>query len=184
MKPIQIEKGILIYYGNRAGLVTDGCAQVDPMFRRDDLSRFLEKQPAIREVKWVEGMFERLMAHWKEAPEQPSLKNCRVWQLKPDVDIRMKFIGYEELCQVFGSPDLANYEQVYDGAVQTNDLEQLYGIFNLQHPPGYTGYSLSMGDILELYDDSGSTYHYVDRSGFQEVEPETGSQTVGYSQSM
>ena len=74
--------------------------------------------------------------------------------------------------------------QVYEGAVKTNDLEELYELFNIQHPEDYTGHSLSMSDILELYDDSGSIYHYVDRCGFQEVKPEAGSQTIGYSQSL
>ena len=33
MKQIRIENGILLYYGNRAGRVTKGCAVVDPMFQ-------------------------------------------------------------------------------------------------------------------------------------------------------
>lgn len=98
------------------------------------------------------------------------IKDCRVWQLKPDVDIRMKFIGYDELCREFGPPDPDNYRQVYDGAVETNDLEALYTKFNTDHPVGYEGHSLSMSDVLELYDESGSTFHYVDRFGFQQVD--------------
>lgn len=96
----------------------------------------------------------------------------------------MKFIGYEELCHLFGSPDLANYEKVYEGAVKTNDLEELYELFNIQHPEDYTGHSLSMSDILELYDDSGSTFHYVDWVGFREVELEPVDPNMAYTQSM
>jgi len=92
-----------------------------------------------------------------------ALKNCRVWQLKPDVDIRMKFIGYEELIRDFGPPVRDHYQLVYDGEVETNDLEELYTKFNLNHPPGYAGHSLSMSDVLELYDE-------VDRFGFQKVD--------------
>ena len=39
--------------------------------------------------------------------------------------------------------------QVYDGAVETNDLEALYTTFNTEWPEGYTGHSLSMSDVLE-----------------------------------
>lgn len=170
MNPIQIENGIIIYYGNRAGRVEDGCAVVDPMFKGQELDRFLAKQRHIREVKWMDGMFDRLMAAPKEGGTAQALKNVRVWQLKPDVDVRMKFIGYDELCDRFGPPDQANYQMVYDGAAETNDLEELYAKFNMDHPPGYRGHSLSMSDVLELYDGTGSTFHYVDRFGFKEVD--------------
>lgn len=58
-----------------------------------------------------------------------------------------------------GPPVRDHYQLVYDGEVETNDLEELYTKFNLNHPPGYAGHSLSMSDVLELYDE-------VDRFGF------------------
>ena len=81
----------------------------------------------------------------------------------------MKFIGYNELLEQFGEPDPDNYQTVYDGPVETNELEELYAKFNLDHPPGYEGHSLSMSDVVELYDNSGSSFHYVDRFGFREI---------------
>lgn len=170
MKPIRIENGVIVYYGNRVGRVMDGRAVVDPMFQGSELNAFLEKQRNIREVRWKDGMFDRLASGARDTREIQALKDCRVWQLKPDVDIRMKFIGYDELCREFGPPDPDNYRQVYDGAVETNDLEALYTKFNTDHPVGYEGHSLSMSDVLELYDESGSTFHYVDRFGFQQVD--------------
>lgn len=171
MNQIRIENGIIMYYGSRAGRVEDGCAVVDPMFKGDELCRFLERQRQIREVQWMDGMFDRLMAGGQEAAAQ-GLKNVRVWQLKPDVDVYMKFIGYEEMCRKFGQPDQENYRAVYDGAAQTNDLEALYRKFGNDGsalPASYKGHSLSMSDVLELYDGTGSSFHYVDRIGFQEI---------------
>jgi len=81
----------------------------------------------------------------------------------------MKFIGYDELLERFGEPDPNNYQAVYDGEVETNNLDELFAKFNLNHPPGYEGHSLSMSDVVELYDSSGSTFHYVDRFGFKEI---------------
>lgn len=170
MNQIRIENGIVIYYGNRAGRVEDGCAIVDPMFKGQEMDRFLETNPGIREIKWMDGMFDRLSAAGSGKETMQALKNIRVWQLKPDVDVRMKFIGYDEMCRKFGPPDQENYQAVYEGAAETNDLEALYTKFNTEHPSGYKGHSLSMSDVLELYDETGSTFHYVDRIGFREVE--------------
>lgn len=184
MNPIQIDNGIIIYYGNRAGRVEDGCAVVDPMFKGQELERFLERRRHIRAVKWMDGIFDRLMAAPREGGTTQALKNVRVWQLKPDVDVRMKFIGYDELCSRFGPPDKANYQTVYDGAVETNDLEALYTKFNMNHPPGYKGHSLSMSDVLELYDETGSTFHYVDRFGFKDVDFSGSQQAQAQAQTM
>lgn len=172
MNPIRIENGIIIFYGNKAGKVEEGCAVVDPMFKGQEMGSFLERQHHIREVRWMDGMFDRLMAVGADSGAGQGLKNVRVWQLKPEVDVYMKFIGYEEMCRKFGPPDRENYQAVYDGAVETNDLEVLYRKFGNDGsalPAGYKGHSLSMSDVLELYDSGGSSFYYVDRAGFQET---------------
>lgn len=173
MNQIRIENGIIMYYGNRAGRLDDGCAVVDPMFKGQELTSFLERQHQIHDVKWMDGMFDRLMAGKQEGAAAQELRNVRVWQLKPDVDVYMKFIGYEETCRKFGPPDQENYQAVYDGAAETNELEALYMRFGNDGralPDSYRGHSLSMSDVLELYDSTGSSFYYVDRTGFQEIE--------------
>ena len=72
---------------------------------------------------------------------------------------------------------MLDYEAVYDGEVQNNDLESIYAKFNAEHPKGFTGHSLSMSDVVELYDDAGSEFHYVDRFGFKEINFEPPAQT-------
>lgn len=171
MSGIKIENGTIRYYGNAAGYLSKGRAVVDPMFQNEELSLFLSRQREVKEVKWMDGVFDRLMNGQRDRPEAPLLKSCRVWQLRPDVDIHMKFISFDEMQSRYGPPDPANYQVVYDGEVDTNDLEGLYAKFNAdERPPGYTGYSLSMSDVLELYDESGSEFHFVDRFGFQTVD--------------
>ena len=183
MKNMEIRNGRVLYYGNEAGYVENGKAVVDPIFRGDELAGFLEKEKL--EALWTNGVYDRLAAEKQTASvapqpsgseqahgiseQRPALKSCRIWQLKPDVDIRMKFIGYDELLKSFGEPDPANYRLVYDGQAETNDLEELYAKFNTEQPPGYEGHSLSMSDVVELYDEAGSFFHYVDRFGFQEI---------------
>lgn len=169
MNGIQIKNNRILYYGNTAGYIEKDRAVVDPLFETGELKSYLSNTRGF-DVEWTPGTFERL-ASGKLDPEGnlQVLKKCRVHQLKPNADVMMKFIGYDELTERFGEPDPTNYQVVYDGEVKTNDLEALYERFNLNHPPGYKGHSLSMSDVVELYDESGSSFHYVDRFGFREI---------------
>lgn len=169
MNGIQIKNNRILYYGNTAGYLDKDKAVVDPMFENDELKSYLSNTRGL-DIEWTPGTYERL-AEGKLDPEGNAQlpKKCRVWQLSPDVDPMMKFIGYDELLERFGEPDPDNYRVVYDGEVETNNLEELFAKFNLDHPSGYEGHSLSMSDVVELYDNAGSSFHYVDRFGFKEV---------------
>lgn len=169
MNNIQIKNNRILYYGNTAGYLSGKKAVVDPMFQTDELQNYLLEKKGL-ELEWAPGTFGRL-AEGTIDPEGNAqlLKSCRVWQLAPDTDIMMRFISYDELTERFGELDVTNYRIVYDGHVETNDLEGLYTKFNIDHPPGYEGHSLSMSDVLELYDHEGSTFYYCDRFGFKEI---------------
>lgn len=180
MRGIRMEKDIILYYGNAAGYVSGGKAVVDPLFESPELNDFLKKQKDVSEVKWVDGVFDRLSNGQKKTHEIMLLKNCRIWQLKPESDIMMRFIGYDQMVKDFGAPNQQDYDAVYDGEVETNDLEGIYAKFNTEHPAGFTGHSLSMSDVVELYDDTVSEFHYVDRIGFKQIdfEPPSQAQTM------
>lgn len=170
MKQIRIENGIILYYGNRAGRVTKGCAVVDPMFQGSELEGFLRKQTSIQEIQWKDGIFDRLTAG-AVAPEiSQGLKDVRVWQLKGDVDVQRKFIDFALLVHQYGPPQPEHYMKVYEGASDTNDLEELYDKFRYHPPSGYTGHGLSISDVLELYDETGSSFFYVDRYDFKRID--------------
>lgn len=83
MKQIRIENGMILYYGNKAGRVSNGRAVVDTMVPRDGtgcLFRQAENSPGSP----VEGrVFDRLMSRSVSVDEAQALKNCRVWQLSP-----------------------------------------------------------------------------------------------------
>lgn len=169
MNGIQIKNNRILYYGNTAGYIEKDKAVVDPMFQNEELRSYLTEKKGLG-LEWRNGTFSRL-AEGKVDLEGnlQLLKKCRIHQLRPDVDVMMKFIGYDELSEHFGEPDPDNYRVVYDGEVETNNLEELFDKFNLDHPIGYEGHSLSMSDVVELYDDSSSSFHYVDRFGFKEI---------------
>ena len=172
----KIEKDVVLYYNNPAGYIRDGKAVVDPLFQTEELTAFLSRQKDIAEVKGTDSVYDRLVNGQRDHPEAPLLKSCRVWQLKPESDVRMRFISLDEFKKEYGTPQMSDYQTVFDGEVETNDLEALYTKFNVAHPPGYTGHSLSMSDVLELYDDSGSSFHYCDRFGFKEISFEPPAQ--------
>ena len=180
MRGIRMEKDTILYYGNAAGYVSNGKAVVDPLFQSKELQDFLDRQKDVTEVKWVNGTFDRLTNGQRDNRENTPLKNIRIWQLKPGVDIRIKFIGYDELLERFGEPVPENYQAAYDGTLDTNDLEEIYAKFNVEHPEGFTGHSLSMSDVVELYDEAGSEFHYVDRFGFKQIgfQPPAQTQTM------
>ena len=169
MGSVEIERGIIHYYGNRAGKVLEGKAVVDPIFKNTEMENFLKKKK-IQTVEWREGVFEQLSAGKFSAAEEGMLKSCRIWQLKPEADVRKKFIGYDRLMKHFGALEPCEYAVVFDGEVETNDLEALYQKFCLSSPQGYQGHSISMSDIVELYDEKARSFYYVDRFGFREVD--------------
>lgn len=196
MAGITRKNDLISYYGNPAGYIVSGgstekgSAIVDSNFKNEEFSNWLSSHALT--PSWTDGVMERLHASEQLGGVESAapLKNVRIWQLKPDTDVRMKFIGYEEAVKSFGNPNPADYQIAYDGQMGTNDLEEIYTRCNIDHPPGYHGHSLSMSDVVELYDanvnDDGmsSSFHYCDRFGFQEISFEENSQTQGMEQSM
>lgn len=176
MSGIEMKNGCIFYYGNPAGYLNENRATVDTMFQSRELENWLADKKLT--PNWLDGVFERLskgeIAGEFQNKSKP-LKNVRIWQLKPDSDFELRFRSYDEVAKATGEPSMTNYEVVYDGKLETNDLEAIYAKFNLDHPSDFKGHSLSISDVVELYDGSGSEFHYVDRFGFQQIgfiEPE------------
>ena len=170
MHGIRVEQGRIMYFGNPAGYIAGSQAVVDPIFKGKELETYLERQGGIEEVVWKGGVYDRLMNGQAEIQGGDPLKNCRIWQLKPDVNIYMKFIGYEMLVEKFGEPEPENYRMVYDGEIETNEMERIFEKFNgEQEVPGYMGHSLSVSDVIELYDEGSSEFYYVDYTDFKPV---------------
>ena len=98
-----------------------------------------------------------------------------IYQLKRDdatADIR--FMNSDYLREKGIEPQYENYELVYTGALtqdgsQIEKLEDLYRIFNIEHPQDFTGHSLSISDIVALKQAGVVSYHYVDSVGYKEL---------------
>ena len=171
MGGIEMKNGLLVYYGNPAGYLNENESTVDKMFQSKEFEEWLSEKNF--SANWTEGVFERLSKGETlgDLLETSSpFKNVRIWQLKPNTDIELRFRSYDEVLKASGEPCSSNYEVVFDGALQTNDLEVIYTKFNLDHPSDFKGHSLSISDVVELYDKNNSEFHYVDQFGFKEIE--------------
>ena len=98
-----------------------------------------------------------------------------IYQLKrDDFAADLRFMNSEYLQKKGIEPQYENYELVYTGALtkdgsQVEKLENLYRIFNIEHPQDFTGHSLSVSDIVALKQAGVVSYHYVDSIGYKEL---------------
>ena len=184
MQGITLKSGLISYYGNPAGYTEKDAAVVVRIFQTEELTGWLAGHSLT--PKWTDGVMARLMAGEQAGAMEAAapLKNVRIWQLDPETDVYMKFISLDEMTKSFGAPMPEHYRMAYDGQLGTNDLESIFERCNVNHPPGYNGHSLSMSDVVELYDGTGSEYHYCDRFGFKQIEFEPQGQTQDMGMSM
>ena len=98
-----------------------------------------------------------------------------IYQLKrDDATADLRFMNSDYLKAKGIEPQYENYELIYTGALadggsQIDKLEDLYRIFNIEHPQDFTGHSLSISDIVALKQAGVVSYHYVDSVGYKEL---------------
>lgn len=99
--------------------------------------------------------------------------NIAIYQINPDRDENnVAFLNYENLERFQDSAALRSeiYDKVFEGEVECGTLEEVYQMFNLDHPDGYRGRSLSVSDVVEVVGEEKSTFHFCDSIGFREVD--------------
>ena len=82
--------------------------------------------------------------------------NIRIYQVNMKRDTNnVAFMGYELLEKLQGSQavNAKIYDKVFDGEVDCQTLEDVYQMFNLNHPEGYKDRSLSVSDVVEVMED-------------------------------
>ena len=99
----------------------------------------------------------------------------RIYQVNMGRDNkRVAFMGIDEREHFLESRNIDSsiYDCVFSGDVDCNNLEDVFQKFNIDHPDGYTGRSLSVSDVVEIVDaetvDKG--FYYCDNVGFSKVE--------------
>lgn len=99
----------------------------------------------------------------------------RIYQIEMSLDEhRVAFRSYAQMQEKYPSGIPANlYCMAYEGEVPAKDLADVYFIFNMAHPKGYRARSLSVSDVIEVIEKSGSTFYYCDSLGFRKVQFDT-----------
>ena len=99
----------------------------------------------------------------------------RIYQINMERDQnRVAFESLELLEQYQGSTriDSSIYDQVYEGDVDCAGLEDVFRMFNLDHPVEYHGRSLSVSDIVEIVQAPKLKpgFYFCDSIGFKQIE--------------
>lgn len=101
--------------------------------------------------------------------------NVKLYQIDMERDKNMIcFMHYKALPQFQKSQEIdsAIYNKVFDGELETESLEGLYEIFNLHHPEGYHGRSMSVSDVVQISGAKGvpNGCYFCDDFGFKPVQ--------------
>ena len=183
MRSVEMKNRCLLYYGNPVGYRTEQGVVADSMFRREELEDWLARKGLA--VRWEDGIYDRHSSggYQKAADNGPALKSCRIWQLGPSAPAAMRFIGLDRMSGEYGGPDLTRYQAVFDGTVSTNSLDGIWEAF-CRRSLGSDGQPLAISDLVELYDDSGSEFYYVDRTAIVPVQLKAPEQESGMTMTL
>lgn len=171
MDCVYLEHGFLYYYGNRAGYQKGEVVYVDSIFFTRHL-RLMVKEKYGLYTKEQQGLYKRLLlARTYGDDGKAYVQFCRIWQWREAIDAEKKYLSYQNYMREYGMLDLSDYQIVYDGYMESGELEEIFQKFATNLPEGFPGHAISMSDIIELYGPlSGSSFFYVDEFGFVEIE--------------
>ena len=99
----------------------------------------------------------------------------RIFQINMGRDEKSEaFLGIDEREHVLNLTEINSsiYDCVFSGDVDCNGLEDVYQKFNIDHPDGYNGRSLSVSDVVEILEseDVDKGFYYCDSIGFSKVD--------------
>ena len=127
-------------------------------------------------------------SHRKINPMKEAITiEIKIYQINMERDHnRVAFANLEHLERYQGTAEIdsAIYDEVFSGNVDCTDLEDVYRMFNLHHPEGYTGRSLSVSDVVQVAAGRNPTpeFYFCDSFGFEKVhfDPERVPKTADY----
>lgn len=77
----------------------------------------------------------------------------------------LKFMN-SSFVQKHGGIDSSSYELVFEGELDVKRLDDIFTVFNVNHPEGYTGHSMSVSDIVWA---EGLGWFFCDSIGYAEI---------------
>lgn len=103
-------------------------------------------------------------------------ENCEmkfsIYQLNEKAPRMFRFNEYEKIQNSISIAELP-YDKVYDAELTEDmSLEDIFRIFNIDHPDDFKGHSLSVSDIVVLEQSGKKTAYYVEPIGFRDITSE------------
>ena len=171
MKNIYFRDGILIYYGNPAGYLSEGKVVLDSIFDKEEIIDFLsEKEKLAVEIR--SGVYDRLSegGGMEMTVEASKGRRIRIYQLEQDSPFMMRFISLaERKKRGYDRPRREEYVRVYEGEIENYSLEEVWEKYGRRVPEGFQGHVLSISDVVEFADGEASRFFYVEPSGYEEI---------------
>lgn len=102
------------------------------------------------------------------------MMEIKIFQVNMDRDTdRVCFESLDILKKRHGKTDVdaSIYDLVYSGQVEAGKLEDVYRIFNNDHPEGYTARSLSVSDVVQVVkaENKEPGFYFCNSIGFQKI---------------
>ena len=117
----------------------------------------------------IEELREKLETMAK-MPEKINGVSYEIWQLKDTPENKALLFSDYAYASLFRLTE-SRYDKVYEAQAGADDytLDQIYYKFNVNHPEGFRGHSMSMSDVVVLDIDGKKTAWYCDSVGFKEI---------------
>lgn len=96
-----------------------------------------------------------------------------LYQIAAELDnVRFMYCSLKQVLQETGNKfPSERYKCVFSGELDITDPEEAFLIFNLEHPDGYQGCSMSVSDVIEFIHESGiHEFFFCDTFGFKQID--------------
>ena len=172
MKNIYFRDGILIYYGNPAGYLSEGKVVLDSIFDKEEIIAFLsEKEKLAVEIR--SGVYDRLSegGGMEMTVEASKGRRIRIYQLEQDSPFMMRFISLaERRKRGYDRPQLGEYVLVHEEEIEKFNLEEVWEKYGQAVPENFEGHALAISDVIEFADGDASRFFYIDAAGYEEIQ--------------
>ena len=172
MKNIYFRDGILIYYGNPAGYLSEGKVVLDSIFDKEEIIAFLsEKEKLAVEIR--SGVYDRLSegGGMEMTVEASKGRRIRIYQLEQDSPFMMRFISLaERRKRGYDRPHRGEYVLVHEEEIEKFNLEEVWEKYGQAVPENFEGHALAISDVIEFADGDANRFFYIDAAGYEEIQ--------------
>ena len=98
--------------------------------------------------------------------------NVTLYQIIPELDNdHLMFRNLQAILQASNHQVPTElYETVFSGELEVQSLQDIFTIFNIAHPEGYRGRSMSVSDVVEIPASTGENdFYFCEPIGYKKI---------------